>query len=124
MIAQKPTFCGLQIWNRVGASIVMKFDDDEVDEYKLLDHTKLSIYQNDPMVVANEALTCMLKQKIRHDDLKWVHVALLPTFSNSSNTVDLIPILLDLTRTTQVYDTTALFEKFTSDLLIALPKPK
>jgi hypothetical protein len=125
MIAQKPTFCGLKIWNCVGrTSIVMKFDDHEVDEFKRLNHTKLSMYQNNPMAAAKEALTCMLKHKIRHNDLKWVHVALLPSFSDSSNTVDLIPILLDLTRTTQVSDTTSLFDKFTSDLLIELPKPE
>ncbi|KAI3656372.1 hypothetical protein MP638_000788 [Amoeboaphelidium occidentale] len=124
VIAQKPIFCGLQIWNRVGSSSVVKFDDHEVDEFKRLNHTKFSVYQNDPMVAANEALTCMLKHKIRHDDLKWVHVALLPSFSDSSNTADLIPILLDLTRTTQVSDTTGLFDKFTSDLLIELSKPE
>ncbi|KAI3656373.1 hypothetical protein MP638_000789 [Amoeboaphelidium occidentale] len=103
---------------------VVKFDDHEVDEFKRLNHTKLSFYQKDPMRASNEALSCMLKHKIRHDDLKWVHVALLPSFSDSSTTVDLNPIVLDLTRTTQVSDTTGLFDKFTSDLLIELSKPE
>eukprot|EP00835_Amoeboradix_gromovi_P006512 NODE_780_length_4291_cov_0.447758.p1 type:complete len:555 gc:universal NODE_780_length_4291_cov_0.447758:2213-3877(+) len=122
MIAQKPTFVGLQIWNCVGASTSMTFSDHEVREFGVLDHEKLSNYQNDPMSAANEALNCMLEQKVRHDDLKWVHVALLPSFSNYPNTVDLKPILLDLTRTTQVSDTAGLLEKLKADLPIQLPK--
>ncbi|KAI3640006.1 hypothetical protein MIR68_001952 [Amoeboaphelidium protococcarum] len=117
MIGQKPTFCGLQSWNRLGASADTKINDFEVDQFEKVDHQKFKAYQDDPLIAAKEALTCMLKHKVRHDDLKWAHVALLPSLSKSSDNIDLIPVLLDLTRTTQVSDTTDLIEKLTSKII-------
>jgi len=118
-ISNKLTFCGLQGWNRRAASMEINFlvGDHEVNEFNKLDHEKLGAYQNNPMMAALEALDTMLKQNVQHDDLKWAHVALLPSFSDTSDKIDLIPILLDLTRTTQVSDTTGLLDEHKSDLL-------
>ena len=115
-LSRKPTYCGLQNWNRRAMHSAMPFDDDDVDEFSKLNQQKFFIYQNDLMIAAKEALTYMLKHSVQHDDLKWVYVALLPSFSASSDTVDLTHVLLDLTRTTQVSDTSNLLTKFESDL--------
>jgi hypothetical protein len=111
-------------WNRLVALRGTSFNDQEVKEFPKLDQQKLSLYQSNPMLAAEKALTRMLSQNIIHDDLKWSHVALLPSFSGSSKKIDLIPILLDLTRTSRAKDSSNLLQKFMSDLSSELQNPR
>ncbi|KAI3648004.1 hypothetical protein MP228_008225 [Amoeboaphelidium protococcarum] len=118
-VSQQPTFCGLSGWNRRPSSMSEALDDCEVVEFPNLNREQFDAYQKDPMLVAKEAISTMLKCKVKHDDLKWSHVALLPKFSAKSNTVKLMPILIDLTRTSplkQEEDTSTLLNQFESDL--------
>ena len=116
MISKQPIFCGLQNWNLQPRVPVNPLNDEEVEDFRFLDQQKLSHYQSNPMIAAEEALRCMLKQNVRHDDLKWAHVALLPSFSDSSDSFDLLPILIDLTRTTQVPNASIFLESLKSEL--------
>ncbi|KAI3640163.1 hypothetical protein MIR68_001041 [Amoeboaphelidium protococcarum] len=120
-ISQQPTFCGLSGWNRRPSSMSAALDDREVVEFPHLNRELFDADQKDPMIVAKEALSTMLKCKVKHDDLKWSHVALLPKFSAKLNTVELMPILIDITRTSPLSqqeqdDTPALLNQFESDL--------
>ncbi|KAI3653694.1 hypothetical protein MP228_001641 [Amoeboaphelidium protococcarum] len=118
-VSQQPTFCGLSGWNRRPSSMSAALDDCEVDEFPYLNREQFDAFQKDPMLVAKEALSTMLKCKVKHDDLKWSHVALLPKFSAKSNTLEFMPVLIDLTRTsplTQEEDTSTLLNQCESDL--------
>ncbi|KAI3639231.1 hypothetical protein MIR68_002761 [Amoeboaphelidium protococcarum] len=118
-VSQQPTFCGLSGWNRRPSSMSAVLDDREVDEFPYLNREQFDAFQKDPMLVAKEALSIMLQYKVKHDDLKWSHVALLPKFSARSRTVEFMPVLIDLTRTsplTQEEDAPALLNQFETDL--------
>jgi hypothetical protein len=110
-------FCGFQDWNRAFQNSDPNLNDEEVSEFALLDQSDLSVYQQNPMLAAEVALRRMIDLNVKHDDLKWEHVALLPTFSNSSNSCKLVPILLDLTRVTKMAVTTHMLEEMKNQLI-------
>jgi hypothetical protein len=63
-----------------------------------LDLAQLKKYQDDPLLAAKEALEVLRKNKMKHDDMEWRHVALLPRFNPVNGVYDLKPVLIDLTR--------------------------
>ena len=95
-----PIFFGLKDWNRLDTLSGPSFIDTEVKDFPKLDKEKFEYYQHNPKKAADQAITRMLELNVVHSDFKWEHVALLPSFSNTSDLIDLLPISLDLTRIT------------------------
>ncbi|KAI3659228.1 hypothetical protein MP638_000509 [Amoeboaphelidium occidentale] len=89
---------GLHNWNLHVQLMNREFNDTEVAEFNSLDIEKFNYYNNNPMEAAEQAIHSMLAKNIMHDDIKWARGALLPSFSKNSDKVDLVPILLDLSR--------------------------
>jgi hypothetical protein len=61
-----------------------------------LDSESFLFYLKNPLKAAENAITNMVQNGYKHNDLKWAHVALLPQFDEDSKLIKAKPILIDL----------------------------
>ena len=128
IITGKPVFCSIQTWKKRSLSEIPLLKDKEVSDFELLDMAMLQSYVTNPIEnVLHKCIRRMLSCNISHDDLKWEHLALWPKFNDLSGKFEVQPILLDLTRTSQISPIEAtepqiakILEKAENDLQAAL----
>jgi hypothetical protein len=71
------------------------FENGEIEENKMFDLEQSKKYIDNPIIAAKEALAKMLDIGYKHNDVKWSHVALMPTKQDTKWI--LVPVMIDLT---------------------------
>lgn len=89
-------------WTKNTNQVPNIFESDEIEENKQFDITQCQKYINNPLVAAKEALKKMIDAGYKHNDVKWSHVALMPSKSLKGDKWILSPIMIDLTDATNI----------------------
>ena len=94
------SFCSLHFWNKKVSRMSLELDETGANEEfnGKINMAMLNDYQNNPILAAKKALSVLQEKLIKHEDLEWRHLALLPQWNNETGLYDLKPIFIDLTR--------------------------
>ena len=89
-------FSSLQTWNKLSPTNYYGMLSKELEG--CINTNLLDIYQNSPLLAAEEALSVVAEKSCSHMDLSFRHVALLPRWNSQTRMYDFQAILIDLTR--------------------------